>query len=305
MDPEEYATRAKANGYTVDDLKPLIPYLAWGRRRFGTPAFIPNDNAKVSGLVYNSWSAVDSPAFCRASIFRDFQVLKLGGLLVSHDVSGRNLDFADLDYLTIQGKYHANKQTFIHYSSCRNLTIDRADMAFYEFHNCPMNEFQCVSSRLYSFSFVECDLMESRFEESKLRKVQFDRCGVSFDFVRCDLIDVGYKPPKKTRYYSGIAEIYRQLRIAYQSSGKRHEAAQAYLEERKYERKSFFNPYFSPDQKFPPMAHEMITEIWDHWRGNTYTGRAAIQHLRKALFFYFRVWTSPKYAFSALGFKFR
>lgn len=306
IEAKEYARRCKANGHPVDELKELTPYLRWGTDRFGTSAFIPNENTRARGIIYNSWSAVNLPTFSRASIFRNFEVLKLGGLCVTTMVSGRNLDFADLDYLTIQGEYNANKQTFIHYSSCRDLTIDNARMAFYHFYQCPLNEFRCVSSKLYSFNFVQCDAAELRFEDSELRKIQFNNSGASFNFDRCDLIDVEYTPPQRTRFYSQLAEIYRQFRIAYQSTGKRHEAAQAYLQERTYERKSFFDPYLELADAFPSMrSRESFVEIMEEWKGNTYSSRVAARHLRQALYSHLQVWTHPRHALRALRLKLR
>ena len=70
-----------------------------------------------------------------------------------------------------------------------------------------------------------------------------------FDFDHCELIEVVYEPPEFTRMYSFACEVYRQLRTAYQSCGKRHEAAEAYFQERRFERKALVNPYFEPNSE--------------------------------------------------------
>jgi hypothetical protein len=308
LEASEYARRCEINGRPAPELKQVVPYLSWGAKRFGKKAFIPNENTTAEGIVFNSWSAVDSPEFSRASIFRKFAVLKLGGVSVSNDVSGRNLDFADLDHLVIEGKYHANKQTYVQYSSCRNIRISNANMAFYEFRRCSMGRFSCESSTLYSFGFVECDQLDFSFADSKLRKVRFERCGVSFSFDHCELIDVSYAPAKQARYYSAAAEVYRQLRIAYQSCGKRHEAAEAYYQERSHERKALANPYFELEweREFPPRRHgQSAREVVTDWRNGTYESRVAARRILDILWFHIRVWLVPRYSLLALKFKFR
>ena len=308
LEPDEYARRCNLNGHPVPELRRVIPYLLWGRKRFGLENFIPNDHAKVAGVVFNSWSAVNAPEVCRASIFRTFEVLKLGGGRVSSDVSGRNLDFADLDYLVISGEYHANKQTYVQCSSCRNLTISEANMAFYHFRRCSMGEFVCNRSKLYSMAFVDCDQLEASFADSKLRKIRFNRCAASFDFDHCELIEVVYEPPAITRMYSFACEVYRQLRTAYQSCGKRHEAAEAYLQERRFERRALGNPYFEPDWEhlFPPKrTGESVKQVIEKWRQREYNGRTVGRRLLEIMAFCARVWLIPKYAIVAFKFKFR
>jgi hypothetical protein len=307
-DPSEYVRNCQIAGRPVPELKSVVPYLTWGAKRFGKVAFIPNENVMTEGVVFNSWSAVDSPAYSRASIFRNFEVLKLGGVVVTADVSGRNLDFVDLDHLTITGPYHANRQTFVQYSSCRDLAISDADMAFYELRRCSMSSFRCASSKLYKFTFAECEQMESSFVDSKLRNVRFERSGASFDFDHCDLIDLRYIPAKQERLYSFAADVYRQLRIAYQSCGKRHEAAEAYYQERSYERKALARPYLEPEWEsaFPPKRTvESLTEISQKWRSKTYDWRVALQRGKWVLQFHARLWLTPKYFRTAVRFKLR
>lgn len=308
MEPEEYVRRCTLNGHPVPDVKRVVPYLMWGAKRFGQKNFIPNDNAKVAGIVFNSWSGVNAPEMCRASIFRDFAVLKLGAARVEFDLSGRNLDFADLDYLVVTGDYHANKRTYVQYSSCRNLTISNAHMAFYEFRRSWMNDFVCNRSNLYSMAFVDCDQLEVSFADSKLRKIRFDRCGAAFDFDHCELIDVVYEPPKFTRMYSFAIEVYRQLRTAYQSCGKRHEAAEAYFQERCLERKALRNPYFEPDweRMFPPRrTGDSAGQAIKKWRDREYDIRTLGRRMLQITAFHARLWLIPRYALVAFKFKFR
>lgn len=305
---DEYARRCNLNGRPVPVLKRVIPYLLWGAKRFGRVDFIPNGGTKASGIVFDCWSAVNVPELSRASIFRDFAVLKLGGHHVDFDLSGRNLDFADLDYLVVTGDSHANKGTHVQFSSCRNLKISDAHMAFYEFRKCWMDDFVCNKSELYSMDFVECGPLGASFADSKLRKIRFERCGVTFDFDHCELIDVTYEPSEVTRFYSLGCEVYRQLRTAYQSCGKRHEASEAYFQERRLERKALGSPYYELnwEQMFPPKrTGESLKEVVKKWRKREYDSRSVGRKTLQIAAFHAKLWLIPKYAMVAIKFKFR
>ncbi len=308
IEPDEYERRWRRGGGPVPALKRVVPYLLWGAKRFGQKDFISNDNGKISRIVFNSWSAANVPEFSRASIFRDFAVLKLGATKVDFEISGRNLDFTDLDHLIITGEYNANRQTYVQCSSCKNLTITDTELAFYEFRESVMSGFACERSKLYATTFVDCDQLEVCFTDSKLKKIRFERCGWTFDFDHCELIDVVYVPPIITRMYGLVGEVYRQLRTAYQSCGKRHEAAEAYFQERRMERKALGAPYLEMEweRMFPPKrTGDTLGDVIKRWRLGAYDTRAAGQRLLQIFGFHARSWLIPKYAIVTLKFKFR
>jgi hypothetical protein len=124
-DKELFSKRYEANGRPGPMMKDVTPYFLWCKNRFGSSEVVPLDGNKVSTFVFNSWSAFDMPTASRASLFRAFEVLKLGGVKIPTgiELAGRNLDFADLDHLTIEGKWHGSSALNICFASCRNITI--------------------------------------------------------------------------------------------------------------------------------------------------------------------------------------
>ena len=168
-----------------------------------------------------------------------------------------------------------------------------------------MNEVSCTSSDLYSVEFVGCSF-DAHFTGSRLRKVRFVASGSSFDFERCDLEQVEYIPPTIAVNYLGVSEIYRQLRTAYQSIGKRHDATQCYYNERKYERKAWLYPYLAYSDLFPRRKHgNRLGDLIKQWREGKLSSSVARQRVGSLVSFHIRVWCLPQYCFTAARFRLR
>jgi hypothetical protein len=300
----------QARGHPILDIKVVVPYFLWAKRRFSEGKHIVSDSRNggmTDTFVYNMWSASESPVACRAHLFKEFEVLKLGGVTLPHGVpiGGRNLDFADLDFLTVEGKWHIDAQTSVEFSSCRNITLQEAELNFYRFYRCWMTGLVCVTSKLYSIQFIECELTEARFAESRLVGVSFERCLLRFDFDNCDLEDLKFLPAKGAQP-SYIAEIYRRLRIAYQSTGKRHDAAQAYYNERRYETRALGYPYLMYANRFPQRIYSgTLLDVFRQWRAKQFGFRQSFSRAWSITRFHIEVWLLPKYAFRAATFKVR
>lgn len=89
----------------------FTPYLLWGSKRFKMKQFIPTKySGKVETLSYTTGTAPDVPDMCSWELLSGITVLKLGGVTIKNNywVNGRNLDFVNLDFLRIEGKYHGN-----------------------------------------------------------------------------------------------------------------------------------------------------------------------------------------------------
>jgi len=148
--------------------------------------------------------------------------------------------------------------------------------------------------------------MEAHFAESRLRRVGFEKCGVSFEFDRCELQEFIYSPPPGSINFADVSQIYRELRTAYQSSGKRHEAAECYYHERKYERRSLLYPYLNLSAMFPSRRRsERCSEVVKQWHSGKLQLRESLQRVGAIVWFHARTWLIPKYSVRALRFRLR
>jgi hypothetical protein len=286
----------KILGDPIPEIRTFIPYFYWAKKKFKEKNFIFRDSTdRTDTFVYNSWSAPGVAQYSRASLFRTFQVLKMGGITL-HDnviVSRRNLDFTDLDSLTVDGKWHGSSFTYIHFSSCRDIVVRDAELAFYKFVNCYIDKLSFIDCKIYDFHFDQCALYESRFVRCKMSEIVFDRCSVSVEFEKCDLSEVKYLP-KKGALPADIL-MYRRLRTAYQNVGKRHEAAKCYYLERKAERKAMFSPLLYLFVEFPRISYPgPVKSIINLWKQGHVTKADVIRHILSKLFFHAKTWIKYK-----------
>lgn len=302
-------THAK-HGLPPPKARAFTPYFSWAKQRLGNGRYIVADKLNrglTESFVYNLWSGVDKPATSRAFLFKELPVLKLGGLTLSCDavISGRNLDFVDLDYLTIGGDLRCTSWTSASFSSCRHIRIKEARLAFFRFYECPLDDFVCESSRIQQFQFIRSLVRDAQFADSRLFRVTFEQCYFTGACDNCDLQEVFYTPAPSERY-SVVASTYRSLRSAYQSRGKRHEASECYYAERRYERKACFTPYFDHPQLFPPMKYGgRLKDVLEFWRRKHFTTGESFKHVMSIVRFHLKVWLLPKYALRAFQFKAR
>jgi hypothetical protein len=138
-----------------ENVRPLLfkPYLAWGAEKHGRKDFIPIDRGKSNNsdrVIFQMWR---ENGVSEAYLLREFRVLKLGQYELRDpiNIGGRNLDFADLDFLTISGERHGGYGTVINFSSCRNLSLVNAGLHHVTFSNCFVEKFRCIDSRMQDF----------------------------------------------------------------------------------------------------------------------------------------------------------
>jgi len=301
---------AKEKGRPVLKHKEFEPYFYWAKKNLGRKRYFSpdkNNRAVTDTFLFNGWEAPDVKEASRAILMRDFRVLKLGGITLgqNHRVDGRNLDFADLDYLSIKGDYHGSWGAEINFSSCRRMEFKNASLHHFNIRQCNLDEFTCIGSKLQRFGFEKCRSLNSRFINSDIFMVSFIEYGVLPQFDKCDLQEVIFEPDRNFPPYA-ISNQYRRLRVAYQDAGKRHEASQNYYLERQYERKALFNPYFEPDKQgsFPSaIFHANISNIFDAWWKKDISGLNAIKYALMAFLFHLKIWLNPKYLPKTLYFK--
>jgi hypothetical protein len=137
--------------------KKFVPYIFWVKELLNTnQPFLAdkNNNTYLANFTYNMWTVdFSDQTSSRAHLFQEFQVLKLGEIKLGMyvDISGRNLDFSDLDNLQITGAHHGNRITLINYASCRGIRFIDAEAFAINFRNCTgtsRDEIQIVNSEL-------------------------------------------------------------------------------------------------------------------------------------------------------------
>lgn len=293
---ETLLQRYKSLGEPLPEIKTFIPYFIWAKNTLKDDRFITSDPAnkgRTDTFVYNSWSGFGPRS--RASLFQTFQVLKLGGITLRGRIriGGRNLDFVDLDDLTVEDALSCSQRAYIHFSSCRNMTFQNTQLAFLYFIECNTDDISFTDCKLQDIYFEKSILIDANFVQSRLNRVVFDRCDLSVNFDKCELSEMKYYP-KKGLPISAI-QMYRRLRTAYQNIGKRREASSCYYLERKSERKALFSPllYFSAEFPRVPYPISPIAMI-KLWKQGHLTKTEAIKQSLKSVFFHVRVWLKYK-----------
>ena len=286
------------------------PYFSWAKERLGRDRFFPLDTsneARIDEFVYNRWISHRLADKSRASLLGDFEVLKLGGVTLNERIymGGRNLDFADLDYLIIKDKWHGPGSVEINFSSCRQMVFSETLLHHFEFRGCELDRLQCVKSDLHNFKFIECTGNHPAFTDSHLSKIAILRGAFFPEFDRCDLKDVLYKPAP-TRSPAAVSDEYRRLRLAAQGAGKRYEASRYYYLERKYERKALSSPYAENPTLFPITGNSgKVSSVVQRWWKREIPASKMARDILAVLFFHLRIWTSPRCLPRAVGYKLR
>jgi uncharacterized protein YjbI with pentapeptide repeats len=289
----------------------FMPYFKWAQTKFGRKRFFIFDklnDQQTDTFQFTRWERPNAPnARSSAFLLNHFRVLDLGQVEIGDQVliGKRNLDFANLDYLTISGTFHGSYQVDINFSSCRELLIRGAELAFITFYQCAMQKFTCSQSRLQDIRFEKVTIFDFRLRDSYVNGISFDKSIISPNIENCDLRRVSFSPLRGAAPYQ-TATTYRLFRSAFQAKGQRQEASEAYFRERIYERKSDFHPYIENRKLFPPMFYNgRIRSVVDSWRDGKLQGQSLRQGILKALFSRLKLWSRPKYILRMLGFRIR
>jgi hypothetical protein len=287
------------------------PYFLWAKKTFGEKRFFVTsaaNNQRSDTFFYGSWSGLNIPGcITQAHLFYDFKVLKLGQVSVSRGqvFSGRNLDFADLDFLTITDGAHFSSWTEISYSSCREVTVENSEMYFVKFHQCRFERFVCVNSSLQDIYLDKSDVTEVSVTNSNLFRIGFSDSDITPFIVESEIRELNYTPPADLAP-SKVESTFRLLRSAYQNSGLRQEAAYCYYLERIYERKSYFHPVGINQGLFPGIRYEgRLSLVHKLWRKHVFREGEVLPAVKQALFSKLKLWLTPKLAFRMLTFRWR
>jgi hypothetical protein len=287
------------------------PYNCWAKRVLGRDRFFqvsPPNRSKIEGFTFRARAAFTMPSASRVSLYSDFQILKLGGINLngSVDLGRRNLDFADLDFLTIREDWYGPWGININFSSCQHWRFVSARLHHVTFYDCDIEDMLADDSQLQMFTFVKCKTFQDCvFTNTRLYKLEFLQCTNFPSFVDCDLIEFKFEPPN---FLSGkfLADQYRRLRVAFQEAGKRHEAAEFYCLERANERKALFDPYFEYSARFPNSRYGgSIRDVLRYWWIKEFSTEESLKYIGSRIWFHIRIWINPIYAVKALWFKLR
>ena len=184
---------------------------------------------------------------CSAIIAPGFTVLKLGGVQINGwmQIINRNLDFTNLDFLTVEGKNtwsHSEKN--IYFSTCRNLSLKNTDADATKFYQCHFENLNVHSSTLHWIEFTGCDIFKGYFENSHLSDIFIENSSVNrLSFNHTEVENIIYTPPEKEWHcgkamtYETAKDNFKRFRVLYQSNGLRQEASNAYYNERLFELK--------------------------------------------------------------------
>jgi hypothetical protein len=290
----------------------FIPYFAWAKNVLRRQRFfadrLGSENKKTDIPVFNSWRCpVNFPNLSRAILLGTFQVLKLGALQLEQGVQfgRRNLDFVDLDLLTIRGGQHGSWRTTVRFSSCRRLRIEDAELNFVELDQCVLDDLVCERSRIYDMTISHSTSVSATFRECRLRKMKLVGGTLAPDFDRCDLIDVDYVPARHSNHLTA-ADSYRRIRAAYQYTGRRHEVGTYFYLERAQFAMALGNPYRDYPDHFPGRGYGgRIRDLYTHWEKQEYSFRQCLTWASQLLQRRLWTWAHPKTLLRAVRFKIR
>lgn len=288
----------------------FLPYLTWARKITGNDRFIlsdRNNKTYTDTLSYGLWSSVDLPKHSRASLLKDFQVLKLGGVRIGPHVpiGGRNLDFADIDHLVVLGGRHGSYATHIYYSSCRNIQIESAEISFFTFYESDVEELTVKDSRIQDFTFSRCKTRRPTLINTTINGLSFENTVVLQPILeKCEITRFQYAPFLENNAYGREADNCRRFRSAFQSIGENEQARAFHYLERCFARKESYTPLKKHRGEFPRQKFAgSLQDLNQALRSKQVDNKKGLGFLVDKIIVYLRVLFTPKYAIRYLRYK--
>jgi hypothetical protein len=284
----------------------FVPYFRWLRKAKGMRQFrIPGQaNDYDTDFSYRRTEAVNT-IYSRTYLFGVHRVLKLGGVTIrGWDFDQRNLDFVDLDFLTVVGEGRS-WETEIAYASCRRLAFKKYSKPFVVFEKSPLEAPVFHSCHLERFKFVESGLSRPRFADVRMSRCELTRCLMwEPSFERCDFVDLKFTPPRRMRA-EYLADGYRRLRVAFQSQGNRREASRFYFEERFQMMRALAFPIFPRGaQGLPGLVWaDTFNTMYDHWLTRRISRKKIVALLARNVTVMLKILVYPPYSLRFLWLK--
>lgn len=297
----------------ISILGEIEPYFKWAERVLGRKRFSmwKKKNSPYSDrLLYGSWVGLnEGGCVTKANLFGDFTVLKLGQVELERGavIGQKNLDFCDLDFLTIKAGWHGYGSSWktINYSSCREISFVETEVAFYEFYSCAATKFTITNTKFQDLYFERTDVQELRLSNSFLFKIGIKDSSVTPFIQNCEIRELSYLPKVGAPYLES-STTYRLLRAAFQSSGLRQEASNFYYKERVYERKSYFHPQLIDRKTFQGLDYGgQISILNDLYVRGFFEKKDLPKEIRKVLVSKVKMHIIPKYLFPLMKSRFK
>jgi hypothetical protein len=284
----------------------FVPYFRWLRKAKGMRQFrIPGQaNDYDKDFSYRRTEAFNT-IYSRTYLFGVHRILKLGGVAIrGWDFDERNLDFVDLDLLTVMGEGRG-RETNVAYASCRRLVFRKYSKPFVVFEKSPLEEPVFQGCHLEKFKFVESGLSRPRFTDVRMSRCELTRCLMwEPSFERCDFVDLKFTPPKRMNA-EHLADGYRRLRVAFQSQGDRREVSRFYFEERFQMMRALAFPIFPRGAKgLRGLAWaDTFSTMYDHWLTRRISRRKIVTLLGRNVKVMLKILFYPPYLFRFLWLK--
>lgn len=299
--------RWNSNYINICEVKNYTPYIYWAADRSGRPDFIiSGSSGKMSyaDLEYRGW--VERPN-SKAIIHDKHEVLKLGEYVVEDgvNISDRNLDFVDLDYLVIRGKFHGSNSTKIGYSSCREITFVDSVIVFTEFRKCYVDSLRMEDSYFQEIEFKECRLQDFQCSRSEISGLEVVDCFFAKPIFRASNVErVNYKPIAHKGHIESAISACTRLRMVLASSGRHKESQEYFYRQRCFERKALWNPYYRNYYLFPNRSYTgTLLDLYKQWTESYFSNSESARHLLSLFCFHFYKWIQPRSLFHSARFK--
>jgi hypothetical protein len=285
-----------------------VPYINWAQKKFKENSFILADELNKGyshDISYLSWSGrIDVKSDTTAYLFRNFPVINLGNITISEGVNlnERNLDFVNMDNLTLSNFKQANQFCTICYSSCRNVGVINSFHAFVKFEKCHIEELKIINSNIQDYHFSNSTVSKPLFENSYIRRLSFINSNLSLPvFKSTELYEFNYEP-YNDYIFSNNHDTFRRIRTAFQNLGQREEARKFYYFERIEEKKMYKYPYFQIGRQFPSFskAYDLLKYIRYN---NSIKSKTYICLKTSLLVYKFKLLINPKYLFRIIKYK--
>jgi len=217
----------------------FTPYLKWAKVRRSWNKMIDLDSSDIiDSFTYSLGNAPDSPEHCQWYFSTGHNVLKLGGVTLPKfvDINYKNLDFVNLDHLTITGDYHGGTDLDICFSHVDNVIIKDAVWRSVTFYNCTIFNLNIINSEISNFVFVDCIISGFYTKDSNLHSINFEGGSINkISTINTSLNGIKYIAPVQNWFEGKLSTVSAtvntmdELKLAFQSNGHLEDAKNIFL----------------------------------------------------------------------------
>jgi hypothetical protein len=222
----------------VLESKVFQPYLIWAKtNKVRIHPHSPDGRIRVTTI-----EGVLSPEHCRAYIFDELELLKMGGmkshnswLLHERDLAFVNLDFIDFQSNELGSSY--GKQIIM--SSARYWNFTNSDESFFYFLDTNLDNMQIKECKIYGWKWFRCDGNDSMIKDSRLNRCVFGPGLFVPYFDNVDLTDSELESGYERNHEYGCEpriELVRMMKNVFSERGRSSNAGKLYIIECRIQR---------------------------------------------------------------------